>query len=611
MCGIAGYYGGDDPSLLERMNDVLAHRGPDGRGTFVDGPVGLAHRRLTIIDTSEAANQPMFSTDNRLVIVFNGEIYNYRLLRVELERAGHRFHTQSDTEVILEGFLEWGLEGLLKRLLGMFAFALYDRETRELLIGRDRLGIKPFYYIEAPYFAFASEIKALMLVPGVQKAVNAEILARFLKFRVHDSDPDTFFAGVKRLLPGHLMRVGADGSISITRYWNLEWNAEFSSSKSDADYAAEFYDVFDRVMRRHLISDVPLGFNLSGGLDSSGVVGMAGQLVHSGSEDTHTEGKVYSFSALFPNQTIDESRYISEVERYADTTPVYSFPKPDEFWSEINDWVWTQEEPTISSAPYAYYSVFREAHKHVKVSLSGNGGDEILAGYLPYFRTYLQSAQDSGHYAKAVRELLRGVPMFYRQYLQKADDLLHGNSAGVGMDGFLGSELNQFKALKFAYSRNLNERLKQDVTQYSTPNLLRYEDKNSMAFSLESRVPFLDSELVEFTFGLPIDQKIKRGWTRYVYRNAMKGHMPELNRLRRSKIGFTNPEVAWITHNAPHIRGLFASDALRDQGLFNQRELLASFDRWLDGKERIDPLVYWRILITQLWIQRYELTAVA
>ncbi len=606
MCGIVGYVGAGDRALLQRMNDLQAHRGPDGEGLFLDGPVGLGHRRLTIIDTSSAADQPMYSPDRRYVLVFNGEIYNYRDLRTELEAAGHRFVTASDTEVILVGYQQWG-EKVLDRMLGMFAFALYDTLEKELFVGRDRLGIKPFYYVESPYFAFASEIKALMAVPGVTRAFDAEVLARFLKFRVHDSDEQTFFAGVKRLLPGHFLRV-KDGRVTISRYWSLAWNPQFASERSDTAYAEEFADVFERVMHRHLISDVPLGFNLSGGLDSSGVVGVAADLVRAGSEDTHTSGELFTFSALFPNETIDESRYIHEVERFARTRPVYSYPDADEFWAEITQWVFTQEEPTISSAPYAYYSVFREASKHVKVSLSGNGGDEILAGYLPYFRTYAQSAADSGSYARLGSELVRGVPQFYRQYLQRVGTMFHGE--GRSMNDLLGSELSGYKELKFTYSRNLNERLSQDVTRYSTPNLLRYEDKNSMAFGLESRVPFLDSELVEFVFSLPIEQKIKKGWTRYVYRNAMKGRMPELNRLRRSKIGFTNPETRWLKHNAPGIREVFASAELAENGLFNQPELLASYDRWLAGEERVDSLVYWRILVSQLWIQRFGLTGV-
>jgi len=606
MCGIVGYYGSLSKDQLQKMNDIQAHRGPDGEGLYCEGNVGLAHRRLTIIDVSAAASQPMYSKDGRYVLVFNGEIYNYQELRAELEQLGHVFVSTSDTEVILIGYEVWGKE-VVNRLLGMFAFAIYDTKSKELFIARDRLGIKPVYYIDEPTFAFASEIKALMSIEGVSHKIHAETLAKFLKFRVHDSDEQTFFAGVKRLLPGHYM-VYKNGKKQITRYWKLSWNESFSSTKSDDEYAQEFADLFRKVIKRHLISDVPLGFNLSGGLDSSGVVGVASKLIREGQSDVHTKGNMYTFSALFPNQSIDESHYINEVEKWAQSTPVYSYPKPDEFWNEIRDWVRTQEEPTISSAPYAYYAVYRSAAQNVRVSLSGNGGDEILAGYLPYFRTYVQSALDSHHYGVAVSEIIRGIPLFNRQYLNQIDIIVRGRYRT--MTPFLGKGLSKFKDVEFGYSRNLNERLSQDVTKYSTPNLLRYEDKNSMAFGLESRVPFLDSELVEYVFSLPIDQKIKKGWTRYVYRNAMKGMMPELNRLRRSKIGFTNPEVAWLRHNAAHIREIFASDKLASTGLFQQDELLGSFDRWLDGKERIDVLVYWRILVTELWIETFDLDGV-
>lgn len=606
MCGIAGYCGGLDGAQLKKMNDAQAHRGPDGEGVFVDDGIGLGHRRLTIIDTTDGGAQPMHSQDGRYVLVFNGEIYNYQELKKELETTGQTFTSNSDTEVILIGFEQWGKK-VVEKLLGMFSFAIYDMQTKELFIARDRLGIKPLYYITQPEFAFASEIKALMTIPGVTKRVHTETLAKFLKFRVHDSDEQTFFDGVKRLLPGHYMTI-KNGEISIEQYWKLEWNSAFKSEKSDDEYAKEFADLYQKVIKRHMLSDVSLGFNLSGGLDSSGVVSVAAELLRQGEGEVHTKGKMYTFSALFPNQSIDESEYINEVEKSVGSTPVYSYPKPDEFWNEINQWVYMQEEPTISSAPYAYYSVFREASKHVKVSLSGNGGDEILAGYLPYFRTYVQSALDSKQYLRAGAEIIRGIPQFYHQYIDRIAMVFQRPSQTIVP--FLGEKLEGYRDVKFGYSRNLNERLSQDVTRYSTPNLLRYEDKNSMAFGLESRVPFLDSELVEFVFSLPIDQKIKKGWTRYVYRNAMKGHMPELNRLRRSKIGFTNPEVSWMHQNAEGIRGVFAGEHLTTLGLFNQKELLESFDRWLEGKERIDPLVYWRVLVTQLWAERYELEMV-
>src|SRR5262249_21026923 len=305
---------------------------------------------------------------------------------------------------------------------------------------------------------------------------------------------------------------------------------------------------FDAVVRRHLISDVPVGVPLSGGLDSSGVVATMARL-RAGGTDLHTQG-LYTFSALYPGETIDESEYIREVERAVGSIPHYVYPTPDYFWNEIDEWIWYQEEPTIASAPYAYYSVYRLASEHVKVMVSGNGGDELLAGYIPYFRAYLSSAIAQRHYLAGGREVVKGWDL-YKKYFREQ---LRARRPGPKTNDVTARELLQAGSAgmtaPFSAHKNLNDRLASDVLQYSTPDLLRYEDKNSMAFSIEARVPFLDHEMVEFIFGLPIDQKIKGGWNRAVYRNAMKGRMPEKNRLRRSKIGFTNPDIAWMKEKA-------------------------------------------------------------
>lgn len=601
MCGIAGF-SGSNRRQLERMLASIVHRGPDGSGMEVNDYFSIGMRRLAIVDI-DGGDQPLYNDDHTLALVFNGEIYNAAELRRRLEAKGHRFVTDhSDTEVILRGYEEWGHD-VLNLLVGMFAFALWDAKRVELFLGRDRLGIKPLYYVERRnQVTFASEIKALFQDDTIARQYNASVLHHFLIYRVHDSGEDTFFAGVKRLLPGHFMIVGPEGVRKIERYWSPEVNPEFASERSDGEYAAEFGELFERVVRRHLISDAPVGVPLSGGLDSSGVMCTMAHLMREGA-DLHTNGRLHSFSALYPGRSIDESEYIHEVERATDSVPHYAYPELDQFWDEIMEWMWFQEEPTISSAPYAYYSVYRMASEHVKVMLSGNGGDELLAGYLPYVRAYVTSAVDQRHWLSAGRELIRGFDL-YKGYLgETLRTKIPGASDSLSMRPLLagGSDL---RGLGYTPDRNLNQRLAQDVLAYSTPNLLRYEDKNAMAFSIESRVPFLDHELVEFIFKLPIDQKIKGGWNRAVYRNAMKGRIPEKIRLRRSKIGFTNPEGDWMRGRAKHIREIFASDACRDRGLYDIDALLASFDRWLAGAPG-DFLIFWRILVTELWMQRF------
>jgi asparagine synthase (glutamine-hydrolysing) len=607
MCGIVGF-AGSDPERLEQMLRSIVHRGPDGQGTDSGPHFSIGMRRLAIIDVA-TGDQPLYSDDRNLALVFNGEIYNHEELRRELEGRGRRFVTDhSDTEVILRGFEEWG-RNVVDHLTGMFAFAISDHERGELFIARDRLGIKPLYYVDGPNrFAFASELKALFQDPRVPRRPDADALRRFLLFRVHDDGEDTFFEGVKRLLPAHTMLVRPDGIVKIERYWNPPVNPEFASSRSDDDYAQDFAARFDEVVKRHLISDVPVGVPLSGGLDSSGVVSTMARLM-SGGTDLHTSG-LYTFSALYPGQSIDESEYIHEVERAVGSIPHYAYPQLDDFWNEITEWIWYQEEPTIASAPYAYYSVYRLASEHVKVMVSGNGGDELLAGYIPYFRTYLSSALAQHHYLAAAREIVKGRDL-YKKY---AGELIRSRLPGRATNPVNARELlapgSTATTPNFHAQKNLNERLASDVLEFSTPDLLRYEDKNSMAFSIEARVPFLDHELVEFIFSLPIDQKIKGGWNRAVYRNAMKGRMPDKNRLRRSKIGFTNPDITWMKAKATEIRSIFASPELSARDLYDPAQLVTAWDEYLAGRPG-DGLIFWRVLVTELWMRRYMDQAVA
>jgi asparagine synthase (glutamine-hydrolysing) len=598
MCGIAGF-AGSDRDRLEAMLRSIVHRGPDGQGTDVGEHFSIGMRRLAIVDVA-TGDQPMYSDDRNLALVFNGEIYNAPELRRELVAHGRRFVTDhSDTEVILRGFEEWGPR-VVDRLTGMFAFAISDAKRAELFLARDRLGIKPLYYVDGPRgFAFASELKAIFQDPRVQRQPDLDAVRRFLLFRLHDDGEDTFFDGVQRLLPGHTMVVRPDGIVKIERYWNPAVNPEFSSSRSDDDYAQEFAQTWDRVVARHLISDVPVGVPLSGGLDSTGVVSTMARLM-AGGTDLHTEG-LYTFSALYPGQSIDESEYIHEVERAVGSIPHYAYPQADDFWNEITEWIWFQEEPTIASAPYAYYSVYRLAGEHVKVMVSGNGGDELLAGYIPYFRAYLASALAQRHYFSGAREIAKGWDLYKKYFGEIVRTHLPGRRTNVLTAREL---LRDGTTAHFEAHKNLNERLASDVLRYSTPDLLRYEDKNSMAFSIEARVPFLDHEMVEHIFALPIDQKIKGGWNRAVYRNAMKGRMPDKNRLRRSKVGFTNPDITWMKARAGYIRDIFASRELAGREVYDQPQLVRGWDEYLAGRPG-DGLIFWRVLVTELWMRRY------
>jgi asparagine synthase (glutamine-hydrolysing) len=604
MCGIAGMTG-RKAKLLQTMLGTIKHRGPDGEGQFSDDHFSLGMRRLAIIDP-EGGKQPIWNEDRTVCIFFNGEIYNYHSIWQELQDLGHKFSTNhSDTETIVHGYEQWGFD-VLKKLRGMFAFAIYDLKQKKIFIARDRLGIKPLYYTSiGKDFYFASEIKALLEVPEQKRELNRKVAYEYLYYRVHDSGPETFFAGIHRLLPGHYMVVDVQGRIEKTsKYWEPEVNLEFSSKKSDQDYAQELRELYIETIRLHLTSDVPVGISLSGGLDSTGVVSIVNKLIKERGETTHTQ-KVLTFSAVYPDDPMDETPWIDEVIKYTGAERHLVTPTADHLWEEMDDWLFTQEEPTISSGPYANYNVMREAAKYVKVMLSGQGGDELFAGYIPYFSSYITSALDARKYFPLLRELAQGSDLYFNYFTQLLRSKFYARNI-IGTKELIDRSAFPEKGFGYKIDRNLNKRLFNDVTQYSIPNLLRYEDRNSMAFSVEGRVPFLDHVLVEYIFKLPIDQKIKHGWNRYIYRNALRGLIPDKILNRRKKIGFTTPETNWLRRKSESIGAVFASPAFQSNPLFNGKEVKDLYWAWVEDRLRADALVFWRVLNLHLWSQRFK-----
>lgn len=606
MCGIVGFTG-SDKQLLERMLSSIEHRGPDGQGTHLDDKVSLGMRRLAIIDPNTGW-QPIWNKDNSRCIIFNGEIYNYADIRKELVKSGMTFRTDhSDTETVLLGYELWK-EDILKKLRGMFAFAIYDVKKNELFIARDRLGIKPLYYYQQnDVFYFASEIKALLQIPGYKRRANKQSLFNYLKYRVHDADEKTFFEGINRLDAAHYIKVNSAGKItSKNKYWNPEVNFSFNSKKSDSEYANELREIYVDTVRMHLVSDVPVGISLSGGLDSTGVAAITKQLIEQSSATIHTD-KMHTFSVIYPDASMNEENYIDIAADFVKSEKHIIKPTVDAFWQEIEDWVYTQEEPTISSGPYANYNVMREASKYVKVMLSGQGGDELFAGYIPYFSSYIQSALEANRYDALAREFLKGADLYFPYLLQVAKKKI-ARSKSVQAEDLISSKV--FAGFKFGYtpSKGLNQRLFEDLTKYSVPNLLRYEDKNSMRFSVEGRVPFLDHVLVEYILTLPVDQKIKNGWNRYVYRNALVGFLPKEIEKRRKKVGFTTPESDWMRQKADRIIKEFSSEEFSSLGLFSQKKVISEFKAWAEGRNNSDPLLFWRVLNVHLWAKIYNIS---
>lgn len=606
MCGIVGFTGSRQSPILDGMLKSIIHRGPDGEGQYECNEFSIGMRRLAIIDVN-GGWQPIWNEDNTMALVYNGEIYNYQSIWKELEAKGHKFKSNhSDSETLIHGYEEWGKD-ILPKLRGMFAFAIYDKKKNEIFIARDRLGIKPLYYTQKDgRIYFASEIKALLGVPGVEPKLNKQILLDYLIYRTHDHTSHTFFEGIEKLPAGNYMRLSSSGEIlAMGGYWDPEVNVEFYGPKSDEEYAEELRSLFIDSVQSHLISDVPVGVTLSGGLDSTGVVSIMSKLFKEKNTDLHTKN-LLTFSAVYPNDPIDETKYIDIAAAFAGSEQHKITPTPDLFWTDINEWLYTQEEPTISSAPYAIYSVMREASKYVRVMLSGQGGDELFAGYIPYFASYLSSAKNQGKYFEAIRESLMGMDMYWGFFKQK----LFGqrNSNIVNINDLVNKSAFNVKPDIYKIDSNLNQRLFLDVTKFSVPNVLRYEDKNAMAFSIETRVPFLDHKFVEYVLKLPIDQKIKYGWNRYIYRNAMKGLIPDEIRKRRKKIGFTTPETRWMREKAETIREIFSSKEFMSHGLFDHVKVLEDYNKWVSGEKPGDAMTFWRILNTELWIRRFNIS---
>jgi asparagine synthase (glutamine-hydrolysing) len=599
------------------MLDVLRHRGPDDAGLWSGGPVTLGSRRLAILDLSAAGHQPMSDREGSIVVIENGEIYNFEELRQELAQAGREFRSHSDAEVLVQGFAEWGL-GLLPRLRGMFAFALWNERDRQLLLARDRFGIKPLYYrLERDAgglrLLFASEIKAILAVQRDGPRANPDVIHDFLADGLLEHTADTFFDGIVKLPPAHWLTVDAAGHVRLGRYWDFTVNPDAGviSEAEDRRAAAAFRDAFFESVRYHLVSDVPIGSCLSGGLDSSAVVCATSRLLAEGSARTPTS-RQWTFTSSFEDLRYDERRYALEVARAADTDARFTFPSAAGFVAELPALLHHQEEPFASTSVYAQWCLMRDIHKSgLKVVLDGQGGDELLLGYGKFYLFHLQDLARQGRLGLLGREALALIasPRFWMSL-----DLRHGLRY-MGRAAALGGErrfLSRTLAARSADRRfvvgldgGLAERIKRDITMFSLPVLLRYEDKNAMAFSVESRVPFVDHVLLEEVARLPLNQKLRRGWTKFVMREALRGVLPESVRLRRDKIGFVTPEEVWFRGElAREIEDTFAGATY----LWEWADLPRLRDAFAAHRRRPGVLshsVFFRYFIVERWARQF------
>ncbi|OGK10062.1 asparagine synthase (glutamine-hydrolyzing) [Candidatus Roizmanbacteria bacterium RIFCSPHIGHO2_01_FULL_35_10] len=616
MCGIAGFYGFKNDDLINKFSKELENRGPDGEGFYIDEKVTLLNRRLAIIDR-EGGDQPIYNEDKSIIIVFVGEIYNYQEQTKELVKLGHKFRTKSDTEVVVHAYEQWGVKSF-DRHNGMFVFALYDKKKEKLLLVRDHFGIKPLYYsildsIPTVKIVFSSEIKPLIYSGLVKKKPNDRIIYRYLKYRIHDNQKETFFEGVNRLMPGEYITV-KNSELRIKNYTNLK-NELLSSNNPEGWQARnlqnlqkgqvkEFKKKLIEAIRLRLISEVPVGSCLSGGLDSSTVVAVVNKLLKEKIKEAKSVGKIQNtFSAVFPDESNNEEKYIDEVLKSVKLESHKVYPKPEEFFKEMEDFVRTQEEPTISTGPYAQYKVMQEAHKYVTVLLDGQGADEMLGGYEPYNFFYLMQLWYEKKYFLYFKEFVCAFPIIAHAAIGQLAEIF-GFRKSVKIDELLNPHYkNSYKAEKFKIEVfNLKKRLIEDIFSNSLPALLRYEDKNAMRFSIEGRVPFLDFNLLRYLFSLPDEALIKNSWNKNILRQVIKGLVPEKIRLRKNKIGFTTPEYQWFLRMKNKIYSIFLSESFAERKYFNQSEVLKAFQEFIEGKND-DTMLFWRLMNIELWMR--------
>lgn len=606
MCGIAGFWGPPDPVLLATMTARIAHRGPDGEGFFEHPVASLGHRRLAVIDPA-GGHQPVGTDDGLLQISYNGEVYNFRELREELVAAGHTFHTNCDTEVVLHAYAEWGTD-CFARFNGMWALAILDLRGGDgasggergrnggpkLVLARDHYGIKPLYWARAAdgKVLFASEAKAVLADPALEVEPDRQWLYDYLLHGLHDHKPQSAFRGIRSLPAATWALVDADG-VHEQVYWTPQLATDAANDP------AEFRARFEKSVERRLVADVPAGTCLSGGIDSSSIVGMASQLLARHVPDAASLGDhLKTFSIVYDGDPIDERAYMDAVLAEVDAEPFFAEPTSERFVEELDKMVWHQDEPIVSTGPYAQWCVMRLAQPQVTVLLNGQGGDELLAGYVPYQYVYLRELLRKRELRACTREAWESRDVLKPLIKRRLSD----RRRSLPIKPLLQPALYEgLEPPKFQRAQDsLKERLVADLQTFSLPSLLRYEDRNSMAYSMESRLPFLDQELVDWVLRLPPEAIVDQGWSRAILREGLRGVLVEKVRLRRWKVGFTTPETRWLRARRATVQGLFRSPQFCARPYWDAVALTEAFDRFCAGE--VEPSqIFWRAINTEIW----------
>jgi asparagine synthase (glutamine-hydrolysing) len=624
MCGIAGIleFGDEraDSFVLRQMCNVMAHRGPDDEGVYVDGPVGLGMRRLSIVDLA-TGHQPISNEDGTVWLVFNGEIYNHLDLREKLIALGHRYRTRSDSETIVHAYEEYGRD-CVQHLRGMFAFALWDSKRKRLFIARDRLGIKPLYYCKAGNrFVFGSEIKVLLAHGSVRPEFRRAALPEFLAFG-YLSGSETFYQDIYKLMPGHTLEVDQSGRLTVHQYWDLPLTPP--ESRDEAYYVRTYRDLLERAIESHLMSDVPLGVFLSGGLDSSAVAALMTKI---------RREPIETFSVGYPEQTYSELPYARAVAKHLNSRHHEVSVTSDEFFDALPRLIWHEDEPIAWPSSVSLYFVARLARERVKVVLTGEGSDETLAGYTRYAFTLKNAGFD-----RVYRGLVpRGVRRSIRHFIATSSWIKAGlrrklSHTFLGLDGESWTSFyfdNFFSAFNQDDQRELltgavtgelvdgaayrnvlgfwqhssgdllQRLLYTDIKTYLV-ELLMKQDNMSMAASIESRVPFLDHALVEWTMQVPAGIQIHGLAGKQILKKAMEDLLPH-SIIYRPKLGFPTPWSGWLSGpQLDWIENLLLEARSLERGYFKPESLEKLFrEHRASYRDHYDRI--WRLLNLELW----------
>jgi asparagine synthase (glutamine-hydrolysing) len=629
MCGIAGVYNFDsqksaDRSVLESMTNEIKHRGPDDEGFFYHKNLGLGFRRLSIIDLSKNGNQPMCNEDGNLWIIFNGEFYNFLDYRESLIKKGHIFKSRTDSEVVLHLYEEHG-EKCLGLMNGMFAFCIYDKARNEMFIARDRLGVKPlYYYKDDRRFVFASEIKAILRDKSIKREINHNSLSDYLTFFV-TLGSGTIFKNIYKLPAGHFLRIRND-LVEIKKYWDIE-DSVINGAEVEDQYAERLDELLYESVSRRLISDVPLGVFLSGGLDSSGIVAYM-------SKNLVSKDNIRSFSINFPGSRFDEGKYAREISRLFKTKHT-EFDLKEGFIENVPRIVYALDEPFCDAAAFATFFLAKMAREYVTVALTGDGGDEVFAGY-PF--RYSMDARVSKYsftplgLRKFLRNILNGITPFgskgtknfiskaaiYSKYISSSPDEAFLLSFAVFdegekkeiLDDKIESMLDGYRSIQHLFKHKherldtVNQRLYFDIKTTLTDQMLMKVDKMTMASSLEARQPYLDYRLVEFAMRIPSRFKIKGTSGKLILKKTLQKYLPP-DIVYRRKSGFNVPLDEWFrTGLRNYAREILSEENIKKRGLFKYSEVERMISDHLSYR-RNNALKIFALIILEIWFQQY------